>query len=117
MDKRVNSYIEKLPSPQREICMQVRQIILDTAPQLQESFKNGVPWYEDLFYLVGLKHHVNVGFAIKNLSSEELALFQGRGKLMRHVKIASLDDIDEGGLIRRIHLVTRSSGRSEVLSP
>ncbi len=115
MDTQVETYIEKLPSPQREICMQVRQIILDTMPQLQESFKNGVPWYEDLFYIVGLKNHVNVGFAIKNLSSEELALFEGRGKLMRHVKIASINDIDEGGLIKRINLIVRSSDRNEVV--
>ncbi len=115
MDTQVETYIEKLPSPQREICMQVRPIIQDTMPQLQESIKNGVPWYEDLFYIVGLKNHVNVGFAIKNLISEELALFEGRGKLMRHVKIASINDIDEGGLIKRINLIVRSSDRNEVV--
>ena len=107
MQDRVNAYLEKLASPQREICTRVRQIILDTFPDIEESFKNGVPWYEDRFYIVGLKDHVNVGFAISGLNSEERALFEGQGKLMRHVKIYSLDSIDKDALVQRLKLVDR----------
>ena len=43
MDKNVKRYLENLPSPQKEICKIVREIILNTFPTLEESFKNGVP--------------------------------------------------------------------------
>ena len=107
MDKAVDTYLEELASPQRDICTRVRQIILQTFPDIEESFKNGVPWYEDRFYIVGLKDHVNVGFAIGGLGKNELALFEGRGKLMRHVKIYSLDGIDRDALVTRLRLVGR----------
>lgn len=55
MDEKVKKYLEKLPSPQKEICKKVRKIILNTFRDLEESFKNGVPWYECKYYIVGLK--------------------------------------------------------------
>lgn len=104
MDEKVKFYIEKLPSPQKEICWRIREIILKTFPNLHESFKNGVPWYER-YYIVGLKDHVNVGFSIKGLSEKELDLFEGNGKLMRHIKIFSLDTIDENEIVKRLKIV------------
>lgn len=100
MDKKVDDYIENLPSPQKEICTKVREIILGTFPDLEESFKNGVPWYEDKFYIGGLKEHVNIGFSIKGLSEEELNLFKGSGKLMH-----STDQIDESRIVKLLKMV------------
>ena len=57
--------------------------------------KLGVPWYEDKYYIVALKDHVNLGFSLKGLSKEEVALFEGSGKTMKHVKVHSLNEIDE----------------------
>ncbi len=64
-----------------------------------------MPWYEDRFYLVGLKNHVNIGFAIQGLTAEELSLFEGKGKLMRHLKVFSVDEIDEAEIAKRLRLV------------
>ncbi|MDJ0832755.1 MAG: DUF1801 domain-containing protein [Gammaproteobacteria bacterium] len=105
MDAKVEQYLHKLPSPQREICQRLREIILHSFPDIVESFNNGVPWYQDKFYLVGLKNHVNIGFAIQGLSAAELSLFEGKGKLMRHLKIFSVDDIDEDEIVKRLRLV------------
>ena len=105
MNEKVRSYLEKLPSPQKEICEKVREIILRTFPDLQESFKNGVPWYEDRFYIVGLKDHVNIGFSVRGLTDEELSLFEGKGFYMRHVKIFSMQDINESEIVKRLELV------------
>jgi len=105
MDENVKSYLEKLPSPQKEICNRIRKIILKTCPELQESFKNGVPWYECKYYIVGLKDHVNIGFSVKGLSQKELGLFEGKGKFMRHIKIYSLDDINENEIVKRLKLI------------
>jgi len=105
MDKKVKSYLDNLPSPQKEICKRIRRIITKTFPDLEESFKNGVPWYQSKYYIVGLKDHVNIGFSIEGLTPEELKLFEGKGKLMRHIKIYSLDEIDEAEIVRLLKIV------------
>jgi len=105
MDEKVRKYLDSLPSPQKEICEEVRNIIVKTFPNLKESFKNGVPWYECKYYIVGLKDHVNIGFSVEALSDEEMKLFEGKGKYMRHIKIYSLNDINEKEIIKLLKVV------------
>lgn len=105
MNKEIKKYLDKLPSPQKEICGKVREIIVKNYPDLEESMKNGVPSYEEKYYIVGLKDHVNIGFSIKGLSSEEIELFEGNGKLMRHIKIYALDEIDENKIVQLLKVV------------
>jgi len=62
MDEDVNKYTEKQKSPQKEIIQELRKIILETFPDINEEMKLGVPWYEDKYYIVALKDHVNLGF-------------------------------------------------------
>jgi len=105
MHEKVKTYLENLPSPQKEICIKVRKIILDTFPNLEESFKNGVPWYECKYYIVGLKDHVNIGFSVEGLTEEEMKLFQGKGKYMRHIKIYTVNDIDKKKIVKLLKVV------------
>ena len=105
MHEKVKTYLENLPSPQKEICKKLRKIILDTFPNLEESFKNGVPWYECKYYIVGLKDHVNIGFSVEGLTEEEMKLFQGKGKYMRHIKIYTVNDIDKKKIVKLLKVV------------
>ena len=105
MDIKLKNYLDNLPSPQREICKKVRKIIIKYHPDLEESLKNGVPSYEDKYYIVGLKDHVNIGFSITGLTASQMGLFEGNGKLMRHIKIYSLDEIDENKIVRLLNIV------------
>jgi len=105
MNKEIEKYLDNLPSPQKEICQKVRKIIIKACPSLEESMKNGVPSYENKYYIVGLKDHVNIGFSIEGLSDEELSLFEGKGKLMRHIKIYTLDEIDEKKIVKLLKVV------------
>ena len=59
----VDEYIEKQKSPQKEICQKLRQIILNSYPDILEEMKYGVPYYGDKYYIVALKTHVNLGFS------------------------------------------------------
>ena len=95
MNKEVEKYIKKQKSPQKEICLKLREIIIKTFPKIEERFWADVPFYEKRYYIVALKDHVNMGFAINGLSQKEIALFDGKGKTMRHLKFFSLNDIDE----------------------
>ena len=105
MDIDVDNYIEKQNSRQREIVQELRSIILKTYPKIKEELKLGVPYYEGRYYIVALKDHVNLGFSIKGLSKKEIALFDGGGKTMKHIKIYSLSDIDEKKIVRLLKLV------------
>ena len=56
--------------------MKLRTIIFKTFPDIKEEMKWGVPSYAGgKYYFVALKSHVNLGFSIKGLSKEEIALF------------------------------------------
>jgi hypothetical protein len=84
-------------------------MILKTVPGIKEEFRMGVPWYEGKYYVVALKDHVNVGFSVKGLSEQEMGLFEGKGKMMRHVKFYSLEDVDEARVVKLMRLVAEKS--------
>ena len=107
MNKEVEKYIEKQKSPQREICQKLRKIILKTFPDIKEELKMGVPWYEGQYYIVALKDHVNLGFSLKGLSKEEIELFEGGGKTMKHIKLYFLKEIDEKEIVKLLRVVEK----------
>jgi hypothetical protein len=100
MNTEVEKYIKKQKSPQKEICLKLQKIIVKAYPKIEEQMWAGVPFYDHRYYIVALKDHVNMGFAITGLSQEEIALFEGKGKTMRHIKFYSLDDIDQKQIVK-----------------
>jgi hypothetical protein len=110
MDRHVEEYIEKQKSPQKEIIQKVRKIFKKTLPSCEEKSAWGVIALEDgKFYIASMKNRVHVGFAINGLSKEEIGLFEGSGKTMRHIKIHSLKDIDENKLVKLIKMVDKKA--------
>ena len=58
--------------------------------------KWGVPTYGGgKYYIVALKNHVNLGFSLKRISKEKEKLLEGSGKTMRHIKIRSIEEIEQ----------------------
>jgi hypothetical protein len=105
MDKKVKEYIEKQKSPQKEICLKLWEIILKTFPDIKEEMKWGVPTFSGgRFYIVALRDHINLGFSTSGLTKEEVALFEGGGKTMRHIKIRTLKDIDEKRIVKLLKI-------------
>ena len=95
MDEKVKEYLEKQDSPQKEILLKVRDIFQKTLTDCKEQFAWGVIVYGGgIFYIGAIKNRVHVGFAITGLNKEEIEMFEGTGKTMRHIKIYTLDDID-----------------------
>jgi len=56
-----------------------------------------------------MKNRVHVGFAITGLNKDEISLFEGSGKTMRHIKNSTLEDIDQKKLVRLIELVDKKA--------
>jgi len=67
--------------------------------------KYGVPYYGEKYYLVALKTHVNIGVSIKGLTKEDISLFEGTGKTTRHIKINTLESIDENKIIELLNII------------
>jgi len=116
MDVEVDKYIKKQKSPQKEICQELRRIILKTYPDINEKMIVGVPCYGHTkiepcgkYYIAALKDHVNLGVSLKGLTKDEQKLFEGSGKTMKHLKVHSLNDIDEKKLITLLKMVKEKS--------
>jgi len=107
MDKKVDEYINKQKSPQKEICKRLRKIILKTFPKIGEEMKMGVPWYEGKYYIVALKDHVNLGVSVKGMAKKQKELFEGGGKFMQHIKFRALDEIDEKKIVGLLKIVKK----------
>ncbi len=110
MDKQTDAYIEKQESPQKEILQKVRKIFQETLPNCEEKMAWGVVTFASgKFYIAAMKNRVHVGFAITGLSEDEISMFEGSGKTMRHIKIPTLENIDEIRLAKMIELVDKKA--------
>ena len=110
MDKQVIDYLKKQKSPQKEIIRKVRKIFQKTLQNSAEKMQWGVITYAaGKFYLAAMKTRVHVGFAINGLSKDERSLFEGSGKTMRHIKIPTLEDVDEEKLVGLIRMVDKKA--------
>jgi hypothetical protein len=106
MDQQVGEYIERQQSPQKEILQEVRRIFQEALPNCVEKKAWGVITFAGgKFYLAAMKNRVHVGFAITGLNKDEIGLFEGSGKTMRHIKIPTLESIDRKRLVRLIRMV------------
>jgi hypothetical protein len=100
MTNKIDEYINKQPSPQKEICRALKEIIFKTFPGVIEEMKWGVPAFAGgNYYIVALKDHVNLGFTLKGQAKEDEILFDGGGKTMKHIQVSSLSGIDEKRII------------------
>ena len=110
MEKQVNAYIDKQKSPLKEILQKVREIFIETLPNCEEKMTWGVVTFASgKFYIAAMKNRVHVGFAITGLSKDETSLFEGSGKTMRHIKIPTLESIDEKRLVKLIKMVNEKA--------
>jgi hypothetical protein len=106
MTNKIDNYINKQPSPQKEICHALRKLIFKTFPAASEEMKWGVPAFaEGNYYIVALTDHVNLGFTLKGLTKEDERLFDGGGKTMKHIQVSSLSGIDEKRIVNLLKLV------------
>jgi hypothetical protein len=88
-------------------------------PQFLENKKEGLcgrrrhlldlKLYGLIFWLARQEYisKTNLGFSVKDLSEQEKALFEGKGKIMRHVKFYSLENADYARVVKLLRLVAK----------
>ena len=95
-----DDYFQNVAYPVKEVSLELRRIITEFSADLTEEVKWNVPTYSrnrNICSIMAHKKHVN--FQIMQGAHIPKALeLEGSGKDMRHVKICSLDDIDEAKL-------------------
>ncbi len=110
MNNQVDAYIDKQESSQKEILQELRKIFRETLPDCKEEMRWGVATFGDgKFYIAAIKNRVHIGFAITGLSDDEMNLFEGNGKTMRHIKIPTAEKIDKTNLVKLIKMVDQKA--------
>ncbi len=61
------------------------------------------------FYIAAMKNRVHIGFAVNGLNEDEISMFEGSGKTMRHIKIQTIESIDEIRLVKMIEIVDKKA--------
>jgi hypothetical protein len=96
-------YIDAMPSPQKEICQTLRELILDGFPQMTEQFKWKYPAYyykgKRVCVIGGFKAHANIELFYGARLEDSQGQIEGAGKRTRHIKLKALKDIDTPYLI------------------
>ncbi|WP_042454106.1 DUF1801 domain-containing protein [Neobacillus dielmonensis] len=97
-NEKVDQLIANFPEQTHNIVDSLRTIILDSSPKLIEELKWNMPNYSYnglVCYIQAAKNHVNLGFfrGTEILDQDPNKLLQGSAKLMRHIKIKKLEDI------------------------
>lgn len=95
-NKEVDSYIEKATEVLQPILKSLRGLIQETVPNAEEQYKWSRPVYatnKPFCYLVSSKKYVTLGFNNYTNIKDPNNLLEGSGKLMRHIKIKTIDDI------------------------
>ncbi len=101
--QKVTEYIASLPSPQKEICQSLRELIFENFPQMREEFKWNYPAYyyrgKRICLTSGFKDHVTVELFYGAHLEDAQARIVGAGKSTRHMKLQSLHEIDPHYLV------------------
>jgi hypothetical protein len=97
----VDDYVESLEGWQAEVVARARHIVRENAPEATEAIK----WSQPVFstngpcvYIRAFKNSVNVGFWWGVHLDDPKGVLEGTGDKMRHVKLTSVQDVDEEAL-------------------
>lgn len=115
-EKTVDEYVKSLDGWKRQVAESLRRIVHQAAPEAEEAIK----WAQPVFsyggpfaYFKALKESINFGFWRGADLDDPRGLLEGTGDKMRHVKIRSLDDLQEdalAGFVRQAVAMNRSEG-------
>jgi len=103
-DSRVDDYISRLPDWQQAICQQVRQLVHDADPEVEETIKRSVlPYFVlqgNICALLAAKDHVNVFIYDPTVADPHGVINQGHGNATaRALQIYRGNPIDQPALL------------------
>jgi hypothetical protein len=103
-DPRVDTYIDKLPAWQQEICGKVRDIVHQADPEVEETIKRTIQPYfvlqGNICALLAAKNHINIFIYDPIAPDPEGIINQGHGnKTGRAIQVYEGDKLNEPALL------------------
>jgi hypothetical protein len=133
-DPQLLGFLEAYDRPVSDLALALREIVLEEAPDASESIYQVYTvaiWFgysgkmKDMFcYITTNARHVNLGFPRGASLPDPNGVLEGEGKAMRHIKFASLGDLERPFVRRYIRASIEQigaqnrggTGKSEVKS-
>jgi hypothetical protein len=97
MTKSPDDWFASLPPEHGPLLNSLRDLVRTANPEFVEAIKWGQPCYSAhslVCYLNKFKSHVVLGFQMGAHLPDPQSLLEGNGKEMRHIKIRSMEDIN-----------------------
>jgi hypothetical protein len=124
-DSRVDDYISRLPDWQQAVCQQVRQLVHDADPEVEETIKRSVlPYFVlqgNICALLAAKDHVNVFIYDPTVPDPHGVINQGHGNATaRALQIYRGNPIDQPALLEIFQAVianNRAGGWRRIQAP
>jgi len=92
-------YLADQPPKNKTIIKALRAFVKRTAPKLEESVKWGNGCWLDskapVSYVYSAPDHVQLGFFRGASLDDPRGLLEGKAQYVRHIKVRTVDDIDE----------------------
>lgn len=117
MQEDFSELVSSYDPPMQQICWRIREIIHEVMPDVTEVVwkQQKIAGYgvgprkmtEHFCYIAPQKKHVNLGFYYNTILPDPTNLIEGTGKLLRHIKIRKLDDLENPAvrsLVEAAHL-------------
>jgi hypothetical protein len=103
-DPRVDDYISRLPGWQQAVCQQIRQLVHDADPEVEETIKRSVlPYFVlqgNICALLAAKDHVNVFIYDPTVPDPHGVINQGHGNVTaRALQVYRGNPIDQPALL------------------
>ncbi len=97
--KTVDEWLAGRSAQQRRIAQAIRELVLETDPELSETVKWGNPCYEKksgrVVYIASMSDkYVTLGLWNGANLTDPTGRIEGTGAKMRHVKVRSMEEID-----------------------
>ncbi|HEX5916802.1 MAG TPA: DUF1801 domain-containing protein [Nocardioides sp.] len=112
----VDAYLTQLPEWQRSICTQLREMIREADPEIEETIKRTVQPYfvldGNVCALLATKDHVNLFLYDPTVSDPHGVINQGHGNATaRAIQIYEHDEIDRDAVIAILREIVANNRR------
>ncbi len=102
----VDEYVETRVLPQfQDVVARLRQLMRETAPDAEEAIGYGMPVYRKnriFAWFTASQREITFAFARGTQFEDSYGLLKGSGRTSRHVKIKSLDGVNQEALVSYI---------------
>ena len=107
MSQTVEQFLSTYPPDVQAIAEKARALIQEIVPDVQErvyeayktiGYGSGTKMDAMFCYIAPLKDRINLGFYRGVVLKDEDKLLEGTGKLLRHVKVRSMADVEKPAL-------------------